>query len=196
MNKFLRLRYLLSAYVVMLIVMFLLPSFSVEGYSVLKNTTSHLGAQNAPYAWVMNVVFFMLGAVCILEGWLHLNRFWFQKLILTVFGLGLILTGIFQHAPINPGIPFNALEDSLHSVMATVVGFSFTILAFSAIFIAKSHISRFLALFSGCMAVIFSVLMFSLTDFTGILQRLMFIFSFAWLIFFLEEARAGKTPAH
>lgn len=108
----------------------------------------------------------------------------------------MILTGIFQHAPINPGVPFNALEDSLHSVMATVVGFSFTILAFSAIFIAKSHISRILALISGCLAVIFSVLMFNLTDFTGILQRLMFIFSFAWLIIFLEEAKAGKTPAH
>lgn len=76
-----RYRFLLPVYIFLILAMFLLPSFSVEGYSVLKNTTSHLGAQNAPYAWVMNVVFFMLGAACILEGWLHLHRFWFQKLI-------------------------------------------------------------------------------------------------------------------
>lgn len=192
MNKFFRFRYLLTAYVALLIVMFLLPRYSVEGYSVLKNTTSHLGAQNAPFAWVMNTVFLLLGAACVMEGWLHLKDLWCQKLLLTVFGLGLVGLAFARHAPIVEGVPFSALEDQAHSVLATLIGFSFTILAFSAIFVAKAHLSRILALTAGCISVIISLLMFTLPDYTGILQRLMFIFAFAWLIFFLEEAR---TPA-
>jgi len=188
-RKILEFRYLLPVYIILLVVMFLLPYFSADGYSVFKNTTSQLGAQNAPNAWVMNMVFFLLGAACILEAWLHLRNFWFQKVILTIFGLGLIFIAFFQHAPITGSIPFNSLEDEIHSFFANVIGFAFTILAFSAAFITKSHVGKIMALLLGCISTILSALMFSLTTYTGILQRLMFILAFAWLIFFFEEVR-------
>ena len=56
-----------TAYVLFLIVSFLLPFYSFEGYSILSNTTSHLGAQGSPNAWLMNTVFIILGLVAILK---------------------------------------------------------------------------------------------------------------------------------
>ena len=48
-------------YFLFLIVASILPLFSYKGYSIISNTTSHLGAQGSPYAIIMNVVFILLG---------------------------------------------------------------------------------------------------------------------------------------
>jgi len=44
-----------------------------------------------------------------------------HKILLSIFGLSLMLTGIFRHAPIIEGVIFNSIEDKLHSIFATVV---------------------------------------------------------------------------
>ena len=74
------LRCLLPAAVIMLIlVMFILPFFSFPGYSIIKNTTSHLGAQGAQHAWIMNTVFIFLGGAVVLDAWLGLRGYRFIK---------------------------------------------------------------------------------------------------------------------
>ncbi len=94
---------------------------------MIRHTTSQLGAQMTPNAWVMNTVFFLLGAACIIESWFYLKKYWFQKILLTIFGLSLIFTAIYQHAPVNLDLAYDLREDQLHSFFASVVGFSFTI---------------------------------------------------------------------
>ncbi len=134
MWSFFRLGLMPAAYILMLLVMFILPFFSVDEYSILKNTTSHLGAQGAPYAWVMNVVFALLGTGAIVSGWVRLSNFWLHKAALVVFGTSLFLTAFFQHAPIVPDVGFNVLEDDLHSIFATITGFSFTLRYFFGVY--------------------------------------------------------------
>lgn len=85
----------------------------------------------------MNLAFILAGISCILEAWLHLRKYWFHKMLLSIFGLSLMFTGIFNHAPIIEGVIFNSLEDKLHSIFATIVGFSFTVFAISSAFIEK-----------------------------------------------------------
>jgi uncharacterized membrane protein YhaH (DUF805 family) len=134
----------------------------------------------------MNTVFCLLGAACLLEAWLRLKDFWLHKLLLTAFGAGLIMTAFFHHAPIAEVIPFNPLEDTVHSFFATVVGFAFTLFAFAASFIEITTRRRILALAAGLTAVIFSLLMYGVPELAGLWQRSVFILSFAWLIYFLE----------
>ncbi len=184
-------RFILPVSIVLLLTIFILPFYSAEGYSIMKHTTSHLGAQNSPNAWIMNTVFFLLGITCILESWLHLKRFWFHKTLLIIFGSGLILVAFFQHAPIIGGIPYSILEDTVHSIFATVVGASFTVFAFSAAYIENTTRRRVLALGVGFVAIVLSMLMFSVADLAGLWQRIMFIISFIWLIFFFEGMRDG-----
>lgn len=186
-------RYILPMYLILILVMFILPFYSTEGYSIFKNTTSHLGGQNIPNAWIMNTTFCLLGIACIMEAWLYLSNYCFHKIILTIFGLGLILTALFQHALIVEGMPYYVFEDRLHSVFATVVGLSFTIFAFSVAFIEEKSISRLLAVLAGLIATGLSGLMFMVTDYTGIWQRLIFLITFAWLIFFFEGLKNKRT---
>ena len=184
-----KLRFLLLAYILLLLVMFILPFYSSEGYLILRNTTSHLGAQNSPNAWIMNVVFLLLGICCIIESWRYLKDYWFHKILLTLFGIGLMLVAVFQHAPIIEGIAFNTFEDRLHSVFASLVGFSFTMFAFSAAFIEASNQRKALAFLLGISSMGLSMLMFGAPDFMGLWQRMMFILSFGWLIYFFECRR-------
>ena len=155
---------------------------------MIRHTTSQLGAQMTPNAWVMNTVFFLLGAACIIESWFYLKKYWFQKILLTIFGLSLIFTAIYQHAPVNLDLAYNLREDQLHSFFASVVGFSFTIFAFSAVFIERKPARRIIALLAAASAIIFSILIFNVSDYAGIWQRLMFLLSFGWLICFFEGA--------
>jgi len=187
-----KLSLILPSYIILLLVMFILPFFSAAGYSILSNTTSQLGAQNTPNAWVMNITFGLLGLACIGEASLYLKEYWFQKILLIIFGLGLILTAIFQHAPINEAVAYNLLEDQIHSISASIVGFSFTIFSISVAFIEETNKRRIIALCMGLLATGLSFLMFSVTDLTGVWQRLMFTTSFAWLLFFFEGRKKKK----
>lgn len=185
-------RYLLPVYILLILVMFILPYYSLEGYSVLRNTTSQLGAQNTPNSWIMNITFCLLGIASVIEGWIYLKHYWVQKILLTIFGIGLIFTAIFQHAPIAEHIPYSVLEDDLHSIFASIVGFSFTFFAFSIAFIESRNIKRVQAVLIGLIATGLSILMFSVANYTGIWQRLIFLVSFAWLIYLFEGKRATK----
>jgi len=182
-------RFILPVSIVMFLAIFILPFYSAKGYSIIKYTTSQLGAQNSPNAWIMNTVFILLGISCILESWFHLKGYWVHKTLLTIFGSGLILVAFFQHAPIVDGTPYSHLEDTMHSIFSTVVGTSFTVFAFSAAYIEKTNRRRALALGVGLVAIVLSMLMFSVVDFAGLWQRIMFIISFIWLIFFFEGIR-------
>jgi hypothetical membrane protein len=160
---------------------------SVDTYSIVKNTTSHLGAQNAPNAWIMNVTFVLVGISCVLESWLHLGEFCFHRILLSVFGLGLVFTGVFHHAPIIEGIVYNSMEDNLHSIFASIVGFSFTVYAISSAFIDKDVKHKVIDIIVGITATSLSVLMGYMPDYSGIWQRMIFIISFTWLILMLKR---------
>ncbi|UCG92615.1 MAG: DUF998 domain-containing protein [candidate division WOR-3 bacterium] len=62
----------------MLLVIFILPFYSFEEYSIIRNTTSQLGAHAAPNGWVMNLTFVLLGVTSIISGWKYLGRYWFH----------------------------------------------------------------------------------------------------------------------
>ena len=52
---------LAGAYVLMLIIMFILPFFSVFEHSIIRNTLSQLGAENSPIGWLMSINFVSFG---------------------------------------------------------------------------------------------------------------------------------------
>ncbi|HPT79084.1 MAG TPA: DUF998 domain-containing protein [Candidatus Atribacteria bacterium] len=184
-------RYLLCTFLLLLPVMIILSFFSADTYSIIRNTTSHLGAQGAPNAWIMNMTFILVGISCILEAWLHLRRYWFLLLLLCIFGLNLVLVGIFSHAPIVEGAVYDALEDRLHSIFASIAGFSFTAFAISSAFIEKTTRHRAADMSVGLTAALLSLLMACLPDYAGLWQRVLFTVSFIWLILLLERTRAA-----
>lgn len=185
-------KFFLILYIALLLIIFILPYFSSKGYSILLHTTSQLGAQNTPYSWVMNMIFVLLGFTCIWKAFTYLKNYPIHRLLLVIFGFSLISTAIFQHAPIDKNLEYDILEDKIHSISASVVGFSFTLFSFSTLFIEKTKKRRIIALLVVFSSTLLSLFMFLLNGFSGIWQRLIFIISFAWIIFFLEEVKMNK----
>jgi len=183
MKRYKEVTALAGTYIIMLLVIFILPFFSVPGYSIIKNTTSQLGAQFAPNAWIMNVTFVSLGVSSIIAGWRFLDGFMFHRIFLLLFGISLVLTAFFNHAPLDPDIQYNLTEDGWHSYFAYSAGLSFTIFAISTGFILEDRIDRGLALGTGIIATILSILMSEVDQLTGIWQRLIFIICFGWMIY-------------
>ena len=165
----------------------------MESYSLLENTSSHLGAQHAPYAWVMNTTFILLGLGSILSGWPYLKGYGFHKLALLIFGFSLIGAAIYQHAPIVAGVTFDAEEDWMHSIFSSVTGASFTVFAMSAALFLRYRTAKISALTVGVLAVLLSVLIFVVPEYKGIWQRSMFIIAFGWLIVLFSGQEKGYT---
>ncbi len=185
--------FLVPLYLILLLVIFILPFYSVESYSILQNTSSHLGAQHAPYAWVMNTTFVLLGIGSMLSGWPYLKGYGFHKLALLLFGFSLIGAALYQHAPIIAGVAFDAMEDRMHSLFSSVTGASFTVFALSAAFILRHRTAKVSALSVGVLAIVLSVLIFTVTEYRGIWQRAMFIVAFGWLIVFFNGQEKGYS---
>ena len=172
-----------TSYVLLIITMFVLPYFSAEGYSIVQHTTSQLGAQKTPNAWVMNIIFALMGITSIWAGWVHYEGFWFQRILLLIFGISLILVAIYSHAPITEGLAYSIKSDNLHSLFASTTGFSFTVLAIATAFIKEDKPEMILPIAIGVLATILSLLMFKVEGFMGIWQRLMFISTFGWMVY-------------
>ncbi len=175
----------------MVLVMFLLPFFSASGYSIIQHTTSELGAQNTPNSWIMNITFILLGITSIIEA-LRIKRYYFHQFCMFIFGSSLVLAGLYSHAPISSDVIYSKSEDSLHTLFASLTGFSFTIFAFSFAFIAKKRTGKIISLLMGVIAILLSLLMFKYEDYTGLLQRLMFLTCFGWLIYIFSFASIEK----
>lgn len=178
-----RLKLFAISYLILILVMFLLPFFTAEGYSIIRNTTSQLGAQKTPNAWIMNITFALIGLSSIYAGWGHYEGYWFQKIMLIIFGLSLALCAIYSHAPVNTAISFSIREDEYHSLFASTTGFGFTVLAVSTAFTKETKSEMILPISIGIIATLLSLLMFKIEMFAGIWQRMIFIFSFGWMIY-------------
>jgi hypothetical membrane protein len=170
------------AYLILILVMFILPFFTAKGYSIISNTTSQLGAQKTPNSWIMNGTFALMGLTSIYAGWSHYSQ-WFHKILLLIFGISLVFTAIYSHAPINSDLIFSTKEDELHSLFASITGFSFTVLAIATGLIKKETSELFLPIIIGILATVLSLMMFKIENYMGIWQRLLFIISFGWLVY-------------
>ncbi len=187
-----KINFLILAYILLVLIMFVLPFYSADTYNIFRNTTSHLGAQKTRNSWIMNAGFILIGTTTIYEGWKSLGKLYYFKLLVVVFGLSLILVAIFQHAPIIENIEYSENEDKLHSLFATLTGVSFTFIAISAGFMEHKH-KRILAISTGVFVTMMSLLMSYVSNYMGLWQRLIFLAAFPWLNYFfigLKKPRA------
>jgi hypothetical protein len=186
MKKKVKIVLLASACIMMLPAMFILPFFAGPDNSIIRNTLSDLGAQNTAGAWIINSIFVVLGFSSVISGWDFFKGFVFQRAILLLFGLSIVLSAFFNHAPVNPAIPYNISEDGWHKYFSCITWIFFVILAFSTALMHKKQTDRSLAFMAGISAVSLSLLSSEAAQTAGIWQRLLFIFSFGWLIYTLK----------
>lgn len=106
----------------------LAPLCMPASYSWLRHTTSESAAKGVAGAWLARLGFLILGLTVL---WLseRLRDSWSLPVCLMhgAFGLFMVGTAIFSSRPWLPNLPFDPVEDALHSFTATAMGFAFAI---------------------------------------------------------------------
>lgn len=166
----------------------LAPLILPDGYSVAEHTTSEAAAQATEGAWLARTGFllFGLGVLClsaVKRGWPALAR-----VLHGAFGLFLIAAGVYSHRPYLDGVDFDRVEDTLHSVAATGMGFAFAIgvLVVGWLRIPRWKIADGVALVA---AGAIPVAMMTTAGFDGLLQRGMFLVAYLWYASELTDIR-------
>jgi hypothetical membrane protein len=173
---------LAGAYTLMLLVMFILP-FGIPDYSIVMNTLDDLGAQAAPYAWIVNFTFISLAIGSLVAGWSYFEGYAFHRSMLVLSGISQVLAALFNQAPLDPHISYNIAESGLHEYFSCSAVFSFSILSIATAFILERQYNKLLAASSGLSVIILLILTSESDHMAGIWNRLLLITAFGWMIY-------------
>ena len=115
-----------------LVIFIILAAIMPPGYSHLSETVSQLGAHGRPHPEIMNAGFITFGLLIIGFAYGLYRRFEISRttkmlwLMLTIYGAGIILSGIFQDS-VKSLSSFATVEGALHTVFAQTAFFSLVI---------------------------------------------------------------------
>lgn len=157
------------------------PLYTVEGYSVIANTISELGAQMTRNNCVAIIGFVAFGLGIAIEWSRH--RMWATTPFL-LFGIFIAAAGLSPHKPIDPGIAYDETIHWLHSVMASASGVAVTLGILWQGFRENVTQKRIVAFYMAGICLILPMAMFALPELQGLIQRLMYFQVFVWLWFF------------
>ena len=162
-------------------------------YSWLSNSISESGAQGLHHAWVTRLGFLLFGLGVL---WLTLYRittwargtYWMQL----TFAVSMLGTAAFSHKPWLAGASIDPVEDFLHSLTATGMGFAF---AFGVVvrFLQRGKNEKLLRTFDSTAILAATVLTpigGAMPEIAGLLQRTMFAIAYLW---FIHEAMYPKS---
>ncbi|WP_083252650.1 DUF998 domain-containing protein [Haladaptatus sp. W1] len=175
------------------------PVFMPEGYSWFSHTTSESAAQGVPAAWIARLGFLLFGIGVL---WVTVQRRDAWKRWATVFhagfGIFMIATTVFSTRSWDPTVAYNPIEDAIHSVTATLVGFCF---AFGVLLLLlrrrqERRNVRWVDVVALGATVILPTAMMLLPHLAGVFQRLMFFVAYVWYLRedYLFLAHSNHSP--
>ena len=152
-------------------------------YSWIRHTTSESAAQGVECAWLARLGFIAFGLGVL---WLTatLRAVWGRIAIFlhAAFGVFMVATTAFSSRSWDTSLPFDRIEDVLHSIASNGVGLSFTC-GVILIFLQRSRAQRWRRAFD-CVAFAAATLiplsMAIWGEIDGVLQRSMFAIAYAW----------------
>ncbi len=158
--------------------------FAVHQYNWTKNTISDLGAQGYERKWIMQTGFILFG-ITIAAG-IGINTFSWRVAPVFVYGCCVALTGIFCTKPFFAQAAYSETEAALHSLFAQIAGFAFSIGIIVQMLFEPDIKTRYVHLAFFVLVIGCSVAFGLLKNYQGIMQRLLYIISFIWLIKFYK----------
>jgi len=161
----------------------LAPLALAPSYSWVRYTTSESAAQGVQGAWVARFGFLLFGLAVL---WLasFVGQRWgrWGALLLSTFGVLMLATAAFSHRPWVLDTPYDHLEDLLHSITASAMGFAFAagVVAVGISRRGPSRLDRGADTLAVVVSVVLPLAMSQGTAYTGLLQRSMFLVAYIW----------------
>jgi len=164
------------------------PLYTVDGYSVVSNLISELGAQHTANNFIMVAAFIVLGGGIFFDG---MRRFRPDVLPLMLFGLAMTVVGIFPHKPLDSSLSFNVLYHNLHGITASVAG---TLITIGLIWqgIRTKGVQRLICFYLAGVGIIFPLLMLRFPEYQGLVQRVMYLQILGWMWVYYPLILAGQ----
>ena len=161
----------------------LAPGLMPESYSWIMHTTSESAAQGVEGAWIARLGFITFGlgvlwlTACLRATWGRL-----ALLLHAAFGGFMVATAAFSSRSWDTSLPFDRIEDVLHSVTASGMGLAFTV-GVLLIFFQRSRTKRLRRAIDCAAFVAATLIPLSMAiwgDIDGVLQRIMFLIAYVW----------------
>ena len=173
----------------------LAPTQMPPSYDWLRHTTSESGAQGIAGAWLARLGFLLFGLAVLWETTLLRDEWSLPvQFFLGAFGVFMTAVAAFSARPWLPDLPFDPVEDWLHSFAATGMGFAFALGVGVRWWQRPRQANQRLADLVAVAASIFIPLAMSfLPDWDGLFQRLMFTIAYLW--YGLELLNVGQPAA-
>ena len=179
--------FLLPAIVYFLIVIILANFFAPSGYQWTRNSISELGSQGHTHKWIMQAGFIGFG-ILLTAGftwkWHQVGSVLLPDISIVIYGLSVLVTGIFCGAPIDNSLNYSLREAQLHSAFATIAGISLVAGILWNLFVSPDRRSihlLFLILITGISMLFGLAERGGLAIRKGLIQRLLYLTSFVWL---------------
>jgi hypothetical membrane protein len=154
--------------------------FSPSEYQWTKNTISDLGAQGYDKKAIMQIGFLLFGLILVAGVILNGSRWPTTPILL--YGFSVALTGIFCTAPFLQGIQHSSAQATLHSIFAQLAGVAFCIGILTQYWFAADSVSKITHIFFFLLVMVLSASFGIFKDQQGIMQRLLYLASFVWLV--------------
>jgi hypothetical protein len=160
-------------------------------YSWIRHSVSESAGQGVADAWIARLGFLLLGFAVLLLAGIAARRWGpVATVLFRVYGASMIATAAFAHRPWLD-VPFDTFEDSLHSLTANLVGFTFTV---GVLVVAVGRgpgttAARAFDALAVAAAIIISLMVLNVAGTSGLAQRIMFGIGYVW--FGLEAVRAA-----
>jgi hypothetical membrane protein len=154
--------------------------FSIDNYDWTKNTISDLGAQAYDRKLIMQIGFLAFGLT--LAVGIILNGLTWQTAPILIYGLCVALTGIFCTKPFVDIDSFSSTQSTLHSTFAQIAGVTFSIGILTQIFFTTDKTTKYIHIAFFVLVIGLSALFGLVKNYQGIVQRLLYLTSFIWLI--------------
>jgi hypothetical membrane protein len=175
--------------------------FTPPGYNWTENTISELASQGHRYKGIMQAGLIGFGAILIFGVIKHFkrNRRSYFLILISVYGISILLSGIYCTAPVDPSISFSAQESNLHSLFATIAGIGMSLGILWQIFASLNERERwariaFLVLIGGLSGLFGLVESGSMFLDKGIVQRVLYLVGLIWLVYEEQKLTLREEP--
>lgn len=159
--------------------------FVPASYIWTRNTISELASQGYKTKWLMQIGFMAFGLLFGLSMIMVLIRqsgIWYRELPFMIYAGAVFLSGIFCAKPFIGGIEFSVQQANIHSVFAQIAGVAFSIgilihgIVNPNLWGKVFHFDYFI------FVIAFSLLFGVIPSHAGIMQRILYLGSFSWII--------------
>lgn len=184
--------FIILAFLASIAFLVIAPLALPDSYSVVEHTNSEAGAQATEGAWLARTGFllFGLGVFCLSI----VKRDWPMSVryLHGLFGLAMIAAAAYSHRPTLDDVDYDRVEDMLHSVAATGMGFAFAagVLVAGWRRIPRWRVFDVVALMS---AIVIPIAMATTEGADGLWQRGMFLVAYVW--FGIEATESRRRTA-